>query len=332
MPGRCSPRQDAEPVVIVDVVAGFGGADNGTGAGTGVFGLGGQPNGSGIRGIGAGGPYTVPSDLGGPDGQGNAVGVYGQGGLNGVGVLGVGGPGAEGQLTDGTAGVIGIGAGGAPLQYVVGSPGVYGQGGSPGSAGVSARGALAPYGGPGVFAPSDSYDPFAAAIWAQQLDVNGFAGLFEGKVSINGDWLSVAGDLYVSGTKSAIVPFSDGTHRRLYCMESPECWFEDFGTAQLVNGQARVQLDPGFASVVAADDYHVFLTECEDNSGLYVTGRTSTGFGVRAKASPDASCTFSYRVVAKRKGVAAPRFEQVVLPQPRNTDRAARRLGADRNP
>jgi hypothetical protein len=39
------------------------------------------------------------------------------------------------------------------------------------------------------------------------------------------------GDLQVTGTKAAVVPFPDGTHRALYCMESPELWFEDFGTA-----------------------------------------------------------------------------------------------------
>jgi hypothetical protein len=104
-------------------------------------------------------------------------------------------------------------------------------------------------------------------------------------------------------------------------MESPENWFEDFGTGRLVNGQAQVQLEPGFASVAAADDYHVFLTEYEDNNGLYVTGRTSTGFGVRAKTSPAVGGTFSYRVVAKRKDIVAPRFDRVVLPQAPIADR-----------
>ena len=103
---------------------------------------------------------------------------------------------------------------------------------------------------------------------------------------------------------------------------------EDFGTVQLGDGHAQVQLDPGFASVVAADDYHVFLTEYEDHNGLYVTGRTSAGFAVRAKTSPNASGTFSYRIVAKRKDIAAPRFEEVVLPRRRTADRSARRAAA----
>jgi hypothetical protein len=43
-------------------------------------------------------------------------------------------------------------------------------------------------------------------------------------------------------------------------VESPECWFEDFGFGELVDGQAQVQLDAGFSSVVISEVYHVFIT------------------------------------------------------------------------
>lgn len=52
----------------------------------GVLGIGGTPNGPGVRGIGAGGPNTSPS---------NPVGVYGQGGPDAPGVFGLGGTGGE---------------------------------------------------------------------------------------------------------------------------------------------------------------------------------------------------------------------------------------------
>src|SRR5262249_15427617 len=54
------------------------------------------------------------------------------------------------------------------------------------------------------------------------------------------------GDLQVTGTKAAVVPFPDGTQRTLYCMESPELWFEDFGAAKLKDGRAVVKLDADF--------------------------------------------------------------------------------------
>jgi len=102
-------------------------------------------------------------------------------------------------------------------------------------------------------------------------------------------------------------------------MESPESWFEDFGTGYLKNGQAEVPLDAEFASIVNRDDYHVFLSEYDDNNALYVTNRPSAGFAVRSKLSPTATTTFSYRVVAKRKDVTGARFEKVVIPAQRHS-------------
>ena len=135
---------------------------------------------------------------------------------------------------------------------------------------------------------------------------NSNAGAFVGNVIIDGN-------LQVTGTKSAVVPFPDGSHRQLYCLESPESWFEDFGFGQLVKGQTQIQLDPDFVATVNSGSYHVFITEYEDNNGLYVTKRTSTVFEVRAKTSM-ANTTFSYRVVARRKDVTPARLEKVTWP------------------
>ncbi|MFN5845861.1 MAG: hypothetical protein ACK46O_09135 [Flavobacteriia bacterium] len=104
-----------------------------------------------------------------------------------------------------------------------------------------------------------------------------------------------------NGTKSASVPTSQG-NQLLYCMESPEVWFEDFGTAQLINGIAHVELDPLFLQTVLIDNdhpMHVFVQvqgECED---VYVVPG-ETGFTVKEKNSGSSSVTFSYRLVAKR--------------------------------
>jgi hypothetical protein len=112
--------------------------------------------------------------------------------------------------------------------------------------------------------------------------------------------------------KAAVVSFQDGSQRCLYAVESPESWFEDFGFGLLVHGKAEIQLDSDFASVVNGDTYHVFISEYEGNNALYVTGRTSAGFEVRAK-NPEASGQFSYRVVAKRKDKASQRFEELAI-------------------
>jgi hypothetical protein len=128
----------------------------------------------------------------------------------------------------------------------------------------------------------------------------------------------VTGNQTVTGAKSAAVPHPDGSHRRLYCMESPESYFEDFGRGNLVNGRADVRLDRDFAAVVRADDYDVFLTPKGDTNGLYVSSQSPTGFEVRETKGGTSSLAFSYRVVAKRRDIPGPRLEKVDLP-PRGT-------------
>ena len=105
--------------------------------------------------------------------------------------------------------------------------------------------------------------------------------------------------------KSAAVPHPDGSHRRLYCQESPNPWFEDFGEGRLLSGKADVKLDPDFAAVVKTDTYQVFLTEYADSGGLFVANRGQTSFEVRARGLPTADGTFGYRVVARRKDIRA---------------------------
>jgi hypothetical protein len=147
----------------------------------------------------------------------------------------------------------------------------------------------------------------AAVVGATNGVAGAYAGAFYGPVIVGGAF-TVFG-----GPKSAAVPHPDGTHRRLYCVESPESWFEDFGKGQLECGHAEVTLDPDFASVVSIDDYHVFLTGYDGQSDLSVCERTSSGFQVRA-TSGTGSGSFSWRVVAKRKDIPAPRFETVTVP------------------
>ena len=249
----------------------------------GVVGIGGSPNGPGV--IGLGGPGPIPDFI---HAETVAAGVCGIGGPTGGGANG--------------PGIVGISGTGFPsLSLNTENVGIWAQGPKAVAAwgtqdGQYALQAYAFKGGSGL-----------AAEFTGKVDISADLGV-GGKVSIIGD-LEVGGDLSVHGPiKSAVVPFPDGTHHRLYCLESPECWFEDFGSGHLIDGQAQVQLDPGFAAVVVADDYHVFLTEYEDNNGLYVTRRESTGFEVRAKMSEEAGGTFSYRVVAKTEGCRGKAF------------------------
>jgi hypothetical protein len=168
-------------------------------------------------------------------------------------------------------------------------------------------------------------DVGSKAVGVFGISSSGFAGWFDGQVRIKGD-LHVKGDLTVTGDKAAVVPFPDGSQRCLYAMESPESWFEDFGFGELVDGYAEIQLESGFASVVNGDTYHVFISEYEENSALYVTARTGAGFKVRAK-NPTASGQFSYRVVAKRKDKASQRFREMAIEPEKDLRREAAAQG-----
>jgi hypothetical protein len=86
-------------------------------------------------------------------------------------------------------------------------------------------------------------------------------------------------------------------------VESPQNWFEDFGSGQLASGAAAVTLDSTFAETVnAASDYHVFLTPEGDCRGLYVSHKSATGFEVRELGGGQSNVAFGYRIVALRRG------------------------------
>ncbi len=148
---------------------------------------------------------------------------------------------------------------------------------------------------------SDSNATLQAFNDASTSDEDAFA-LYAGSNSA-GCLIENNGNLYCAGSKSAVVPVGGGSRKvALYAVEAPENWFEDFGSAQLSNGYARIDLDPTFSQTVNTDiDYHVFLTPNGDCKGLYVSQKSPTSFEVHELGSGTASVTFDYRIIAKRK-------------------------------
>ena len=91
---------------------------------------------------------------------------------------------------------------------------------------------------------------------------------------------------------------------------------EDFGEAQLVNGQTYVHLDPKFANVVdQRANYLVFITPEGDANVLYVTQKSPNGFAVRESHAGRSTLMFSYRIVAKPFGSHEARLPMVELPR-----------------
>jgi hypothetical protein len=113
-------------------------------------------------------------------------------------------------------------------------------------------------------------------------------------------------------------------------MESPEHWFEDFGSATLKNGRAVVNLDADFAKVIKRGDYRVFVIPEGDCRGLYVRRKSAKSFEVGELTGGKSSVAFSYRIVGRRKDIRGHRrFAQIdmraPLPAPANSRKAAAR-------
>jgi hypothetical protein len=144
---------------------------------------------------------------------------------------------------------------------------------------------------------ADGNGPTTVAVLGRGLG-GGKAGVFVGNVEIQGH-LSVTGG--INGPAAA--GRADGASA-VGAPENPEPLVA-LGDGQLVAGQATVRFEPAFATTLADGTYRVFLTEYDDHHGLYVTDRTRQGFTVRAKDSPTASGSFSYRVVASSRTTRA---------------------------
>jgi hypothetical protein len=142
----------------------------------------------------------------------------------------------------------------------------------------------------------------------------GLAGYFYGGVLVSGNF-------GVFGAKNAIIKMADGSHASVYCQESPEPYFEDFGRAQLVGGVANVPLERDFATLATGADYMVFLTPEGPSGGLYVSRRGPQGFEVKDPGNGNVS--FTYRVVTRRRDIEGKRFARV-------SDNVAKGLAASR--
>lgn len=114
----------------------------------------------------------------------------------------------------------------------------------------------------------------------------------------------------VTFANAAATQVEAGTYgsRTVYAVQSTGNWYEDFGAAQLMNGQATVAIEPVFAQTVNLSEYHVFLTPLGD-CALYVAAKSLASFSVKAMGGQTCSIAFDYRIVARRLGYEALRLE-----------------------
>jgi hypothetical protein len=314
-------------------VAGF--EDATSGFTNGVFGQSVSPNGNGVAGFNnsSTGGNGVAGFAGATSGY--TSGVFGQSSSNnGQGVLGVS------NAADGGSGVNGFAAGTTGNAYgVMGTTATTGFGaGVIGGTSANTGTAFGVFGranspnGNAVFGHAASSSGFPTAVVgfldstdggvAGQFVAHGSAGLilqglsgsnFNQVFSVDaGGNLSISGNLIVGGSKSSTVQLQNGREVALYAVESPENWFEDFGSGEMNNGVAWVPLDSSFVGATNATvTYHVFLTANGDSNGLYVSRKTPAGFEVREHGGGASNVAFDYRIVVKRRGYETIRMAEI---------------------
>jgi|HubBroStandDraft_6_1064221.scaffolds.fasta_scaffold00047_8 hypothetical protein len=195
--------------------------------------------------------------------------------------------------------------------------GVWGDTGAASESGFSGVTGTADDNFAGVFlnnAPLDVFEAFPAVLAENDSNVSG-SFVFETYNQTTGYAcvIDIGANLSCDGMVSGEAKVDGGARRvSLYAMQSPENWFEDFGSGTLANGAATVTLDPTFAQTVnTASEYHVFLTPKGDSEGLYVSNETPQGFEVHEQRGGHSNVAFDYRIVAKRAGYEKLRLADV---------------------
>lgn len=114
--------------------------------------------------------------------------------------------------------------------------------------------------------------------------------------------LHVVGDLIVTGTKSFVQddPTDPGKQIVYVSLEGPEAGTYIRGTANVVNGEATVELPEHFSMVTGDEGLTVQLTPLGDYLQLYVVEKSTTRLVIREGQSK--SGQFDYLVQGVRKG------------------------------
>ncbi|MCP4442865.1 MAG: hypothetical protein GY810_28500 [Aureispira sp.] len=148
---------------------------------------------------------------------------------------------------------------------------------------------------------------------------------FQGIGGGGGQFVTVADDLnnrkiVGTGTVSEVIPTANHGRITLTCPESPEYWYQDYGTVELVNGQAHVELDPILKDIIVVDKdnpMRVFCTPAGMThfNGVAIMNQTATGFDLVELNGGNHSGTVHYQLVVKPKtNYGEGRFQQANAP------------------
>ncbi|MBC7696245.1 MAG: hypothetical protein H7141_12455 [Burkholderiales bacterium] len=105
------------------------------------------------------------------------------------------------------------------------------------------------------------------------------------------------------GAVSTIVKNTKNESVNLYCPESPEILFQDFGAGSLVNGFAHITLDENISKNIKVNGKHplrVIIQLEGDCKGAFVSNKSQTGFDVNELQGGNSNISFTWFISANR--------------------------------
>ncbi len=152
------------------------------------------------------------------------------------------------------------------------------------------------------------------------FEADNYAGALQGYAYVGTTVGAVSRKITGTASVSEIIPTSNHGRITMTCPESPEYWYQDYGTVKLVNGKAHVDLDPILADIIFVNDSNpirVFCTPVDmlDYNGVAIINRTASGFDIVEVNEGTHSGKLDYQLVAKPKtGYGEGRFPQAPGP------------------
>lgn len=117
------------------------------------------------------------------------------------------------------------------------------------------------------------------------------------------------GDITCSGRKNRVVNTEHYGTRLQNAIESPECWFIDYGEGTLVNNKAVIKIDPIHLETINTD--YPYKIRVWSDDGTKVWCRKAKRYKKYFVVEGEQDCEFEYELIAKQKDYEEARLEEV---------------------
>ncbi|NQY07189.1 MAG: hypothetical protein HRT68_13620 [Flavobacteriaceae bacterium] len=120
---------------------------------------------------------------------------------------------------------------------------------------------------PGAISGTQTEDSYGALINATADSEYAIGAEFAGIGGAGGYIVTIADDwnnrkVQGTGTVSEVIPTKNHGRVTLTCPESPEYWYQDYGTVEMVNGKATIILDQILADIIIVDEQNPIRVIC----------------------------------------------------------------------